>query len=604
MFAHNAINRAARQVAFLLLLAASLSILFVGGSLLAAPEQSAAVPVKPTEQWGIFEIELHGPADGNPFVDVELSASFKQRGQANAAATEVHGFYDDDGIYRIRFMPDRPGAWEYVTHSNRSALDAQHGNFTGVAPTKNNHGLVQVRNTFHFAYADGTLFYPFGTTCYGWIHQPEKTQQRTLESLAHSPFNKVRMCLFPSETDPEKVPVYPYEGTPPKNLDFMRFNPAFFQHLEKCISQLGERGIEADLILFHPYDKGRFGFDRMPAAADDLYLHYVVARLAAYRNVWWSLANEYDLLKEKKETDWDRFFEIVARDDPYHHLRSIHNCARIYNNTSPLITHASIQNGSAVEDVGRAEILRDAYRKPIVYDEVKYEGDLPLRWGNLSPEELTHRFWVAIIAGAYATHGETYKLPAGEVVWTSGGDLLRGQSPARIAFLKQIVESGPAARINPIDKWQDMRTAGEPNEYYLVYFGKETPQEWTFSLPVSKPPQPRMKFCAELIDAWNMTITPIDGQFPVEVESRYRYNCPSHPTITLPGRPYIALRIMRVHDEQTAADPKTPKPAVSKLWDWPSLDAVPYHGHMVMLGRQVALDGPTNAKLSPPKGAD
>jgi len=38
----------------------------------------------------------------------------------------------------------------------------------------------------------------------------------------------------------------------------------------------------------------------MPAAADDRYLRYVIARLAAYRNVWWSLANEYDFLLNTK----------------------------------------------------------------------------------------------------------------------------------------------------------------------------------------------------------------------------------------------------------------------------------------------------------------
>ncbi len=78
-----------------------------------------------------------------------------------------------------------------------------------------------------------------------------------------------------------------------------RFNPAFFRHLEKRVGQLRELGIEADLILFHPYDKGHWGFDRMDAAADDRYLRYVVARLAAYRNVWWSLANEYDFMKDE-----------------------------------------------------------------------------------------------------------------------------------------------------------------------------------------------------------------------------------------------------------------------------------------------------------------
>jgi hypothetical protein len=531
--------------------------------------QSATGPTtdKQVEQWGIFEIELTGPADGNPFVDVELSASFQLASQTQNEPTTVRGFYDGDGTYRIRFMPSMPGSWEYITRSNRPALNGKRGSFIAVAASKNNHGPVRVCNTYHFSYADGTAFYPFGTTCYAWIHQSAELQQQTLDTLARSPFNKVRMCVFPSDHNPNTDILSPYVGTAPNHWDFTRFNPAFFRHLEQCVSQLGQRGVEAELILFHPYDKGRWGFDRMPAAADDLYLRYIVARLAAYRNVWWSLANEYDLLKQKKGSDWDRFFEIIAHDDPYAHLRSIHNCARIYNNTNPLVTHASIQNGSAVEDIGRAEILRDVYRKPIIYDEVKYEGDLPVRWGNLSPQELTHRFWVAIMAGTYATHGETYRLPDGQVAWTSGGGVLRGQSPARIGFLKKIVEQGPSEGINPIDKWQDLRTAGKPNEYYLVYFGKESPREWTFSLPISKPPQLPMKFRAEIIDGWNMTITPVEGVFEVAQENQYRYNCPSHPTIELPGRPYIALRITRIHDgeKQTASTPERNKAAANDV---------------------------------------
>ncbi|NIO15168.1 MAG: DUF5060 domain-containing protein, partial [Xanthomonadales bacterium] len=69
----------------------------------------------------------------------------------------------------------------------------------------------------------------------------------------------------------------------------------------------------------------------MPAAADDRYLRYAVARLAAYRNVWWSMANEWDFMGEKRDADWDRYFRIVQEYDPYQHLRSIHNGRRWYD---------------------------------------------------------------------------------------------------------------------------------------------------------------------------------------------------------------------------------------------------------------------------------
>ena len=70
------------------------------------------------EQWGVFEIELAGPADGNPFIDVQLSARFSDGTQT----IEVDGFYDGDGVYRVRFMPPRPGRWTWVSQSNRWPL--------------------------------------------------------------------------------------------------------------------------------------------------------------------------------------------------------------------------------------------------------------------------------------------------------------------------------------------------------------------------------------------------------------------------------------------------------------------------------------------------
>ena len=92
-------------------------------------------------------------------------------------------------------------------------------------------------------------------------------------------------------------------------------------------------GIEADLILFHPYD--RWGFADMPKETDLAYLRYAVARLAGFRNVWWSFANEYDLMRNKTMLDWADYFRLVAEEDPAGHLRSIHNCNGLYDYGKP-----------------------------------------------------------------------------------------------------------------------------------------------------------------------------------------------------------------------------------------------------------------------------
>jgi hypothetical protein len=499
------------------------------------------------EQWGVFELALPGPTNGNPFLDVRFAARFTQGNDA----MEVPGFYDGDGTYRVRFMPENPGSWKYQTLASAAELNGKTGGFTVTPPASNNHGPVRVANTFHFAYADGTPYKQLGTTCYAWTHQPEALQAQTLKTLAASAFNKVRFCVFPKryQWNTNEPVVFPFEGTPPHTWDFTRPNPEFFRHFERRVLDLQRLGIEADIILFHPYDTGHWGFDRMPAAADDAYLRYVLARLAAFRNVWWSLANEWDFMKQKTEADFVRFGEIVSTNDPYHHLLSIHNGFVFFNHTLPWITHASIQNGFAVEEAGRAELYRDPYRKPIVYDEVKYEGNIASRWGQLSAEEMVFRFWNATVAGTYCGHGETYQSDD-QILWWSKGGVLKGQSPARLAFLKQVLADAPADGIEPADKWQNPEYGGRVPDYYLVYLGRQAPTSWEFKLP--KAPQGKrqasagMTFAAEVLDTWNMTVTPVPGTFTLAKIADYLIADQDGRSIPLPGKPYQAIRIKRV----------------------------------------------------------
>src|ERR1051325_8277288 len=63
---------------------------------------SAQPNPRSVEKWSIFELELKGPTDGNPFVDVRFSAVFTDGTRTH----DVAGFYDGDGVYRVRFMPE------------------------------------------------------------------------------------------------------------------------------------------------------------------------------------------------------------------------------------------------------------------------------------------------------------------------------------------------------------------------------------------------------------------------------------------------------------------------------------------------------------------
>lgn len=492
------------------------------------------------EQWDVYEVALKGPADGNPFKDVRLTATFTD----GTHATEVNGFYDGEGVYRIRFMPDHPGEWRFETQSNRWPLTGKSGVFT-VTPAKGgNHGPVRVHNTYHFAYADGTPFNLIGTTIYSWTHRPAAMEEQTLKTLAGAPFNKVRMLVFPQAHGIKFMPVqrWPFAGTPPRDWDFSRFNPDFFRHLELRIGQLRDLGIQADVILFHPYDDDEeWGFETMSRETDDFYIRYLVARLAAYRNVWWSMGNEYDFLRTKTEADWDHTFQLVQASDPYNHLRSIHNGAQIYDNNKPWVTHASIQNGMAAEDPGRATLFRDVYRKPVVFDELKYEGNHNLRWAQLSGQELVRNFWNCTVAGCYGGHSEFFA-DDHEVVWLAQGGVLKGESPPRLAFLKKILDDGPAEGLDPIDHWQEPRLAGQPGRYYLMYFGDGKPTSWPVQI-YRLALEDGMQFQADVIDTWNMTITPVDEPFTLKKLDRYSFGDRDGREVKLPGKPYMAIRL-------------------------------------------------------------
>lgn len=503
---------------------------------------------RPVERWERFEVTLTGPQTGNPFTDVNLSAEFSN----GIEKVKVAGFYDGTGQYKVRFMPQKTGEWTYQTISNHKSLNGKKGAFTCVEPGRDNHGPVRVADTYHFKYADGKRYYPFGTTLYAWTHQPEGLEEMTLTTLANAPFNKVRMCVFPKyyshvENEP---PYYPYvkksenkeaKGKPKFQWDYSRFEPAFFQHLEKRIDDLKKLGIEADVIIFHPYDKGHWGFDSLGKENDLRYIRYLTARLASFRNVWWSIANEFDYIKTKPRTDWDIYTKAVVDADPYGHLCSIHNGSVYYDNWKPEFTHVSIQNGSTVEDFGRATLLRDVFFRPMVYDEVCYEGDLQQRWGHLSGEEMTEAFWQGVIAGTYVTHGETYKNEGDTIFWAKGGRLI-GSSPARIGFLRKILEEAPGP-LELSDPWKDHRTSRADSTYYLMYLGKNMQAEWEFSLPRKGGPRAGQKFKVEVIDTWNMTIDERPEVFEIAEAVDYRVYDKKRTTIRLPVKPYLALRI-------------------------------------------------------------
>ena len=478
--------------------------------------------------WDTAEFEFQGYDDGNPFTDYDIYGEFSSENEKKT----VSGFYDGEGIYRVRFMPSFEGKYRYKIYGSFS--DRTYSGDLDVCGA-DSHGMVKA-DGICLTYSDGTPYYSIGTTCYAWACQEEKLRNQTIETLKNSAFNKIRFCIFPKHYDYNyrNPALFPYKGTPVDNSninkynfeeytadnaenkwDFSRFNLAYFRILDKSIKALSELNIEADIILFHPYD--RWGFSKMSREANDLYLKYVTARYSAYRNVWWSLANEYDLCKYKTIDDWEHYAKVVTANDPYGHLISIHNCVKMYDFSRPWITHCSIQRQAGDKELDFIPSWIEKYKKPVLLDEMCYEGNIEQNWGNISDKEMLRRMWKVYILGGYGGHSECY---FNENIWWSHGGKLYGESYKRFGFLHNIMrECGAMHSVGYTAAENDSKSIK------LYYFGEHRPSFITLKLG----PQ---KYRAEVIDTWNMRIEDkgtVTGNVKIE----------------LPQKEYMAVRLTK-----------------------------------------------------------
>jgi hypothetical protein len=498
------------------------------------------------ERWDVFEAACPGKGGKNPFTAYSIQGTFRCKNETVKAG----GFYDGNNIYKIRFMPSFGETYTFEIGGNFSE-NTYAGSFVVTPARKGNHGPVRVANQYHFAYEDGTPYYSIGTTCYVWELQSDELQKKTLDTLAKSPFNKIRFCIFPKHYDYNfhEPRSYPYEGTPmdssvltkenflsyfgamPGNQwDFTRFNTEHFRHIDDSIRALRNLGVEADLIIMHPYD--RWGFSLMKSGEDELYWNYITARYSAYRNVWWSLANEYDLMPQKTIGDWERCASVICGNDPYNHLRSIHNCRHFYDYSRPWVTHCSIQRQDLYKSAENVNEWRERYKKPVVLDEIAYEGNVEHGWGNISGKELVRRFWEAACRGGYAGHGETFCHPENILWWSHGGEL-HGESPERLKFLSKILSETPGLGLCPAEgNWDEVAAVPEIPEncpgretgYFLYYYSFMRPSFRVFHYDNIN------EYQVELIDTWEMTIKNCGifrGKFRVD----------------MPGKEYMAIRV-------------------------------------------------------------
>ena len=285
----------------------------------------------------------------------------------NGPPLKVEGFCDsmDGSLYRIRFMPTKPGQYSYTVEYRQGDQRQTHsGKFT--ARDGKRRGLVRIdkEHPWHFVWeGTGEHYFWNGTTTYwllGW--QDEEVIRQAIDRLARLKVNRIRVALcgrtksgdrwfepMVVNTDKFQFRLNPWVAERPDSVenpgfDVTRYNVPFWQKCERMLRHARDKGVVVSIIF---YLDGRdpgvdpFGKARMGCEEEQRYYRYGVARLAAFSNVMWDVTNEYHLFRDEP---WaEKMGTLIKTYDPYKHLTSVHGHGDFKFRTSPWADFAMYQ---------------------------------------------------------------------------------------------------------------------------------------------------------------------------------------------------------------------------------------------------------------------
>ena len=290
-------------------------------------------PAVHVPKWKMHEFAVQGHTRfDNPFTKTMLTGHFTT---PTGKLKTVDGFYDGGNTWRLRFVPDEEGDWNYQLLGEGVDI-LQHGtiNCSGTGE----HGFIRIHplNPFSFSRDDGTPFFPMGDTCYGLHDDSPVTKELRaayLKTRREQCFNFVRMSVGHSYMRAQKDPDYWAWGGTTAKPDLDRFNPAFFRSLDTLLFQMRDCGMNVELLLLNFYRLPFTDTTAWTPARERLWLHYLVSRYAAFDNIFlWTLANEYETHPDGKyrldipgDIDWVKeMARFIKKHDPYHHLVTVH----------------------------------------------------------------------------------------------------------------------------------------------------------------------------------------------------------------------------------------------------------------------------------------
>ena len=247
-----------------------------------------------TEIWSKIELGFKSDIQyENPLYQIgHFYATFTS---PSGKTKKIHGFWDGDEDFKIRFAPDEVGIWKFVTSCSdekNKGLDQQEGEFE-VVTSKSEHllfkkGAIQrSKGNYHLTYADGTPF--FLTACTAWNGALKSTEEEWDKYLKQRSANNYNVIQFVttqwrgSEKNSKGEVAFTGSGKIQLNVDF-------FKRMDSKIDEINAHGLVAAPVLLWalPVGAGREfspGY-YLPENEAILLAKYMVARFGGNQVIW------------------------------------------------------------------------------------------------------------------------------------------------------------------------------------------------------------------------------------------------------------------------------------------------------------------------------
>ena len=338
----------------------------------------------------------------------------------NKIIHEIPGFYYGENLWCVRFSEACSGTYQYeiVAPEISNATNL----FGEIYVEDGNHFLPQQLHTQknRFILQDGSDIFLMGYECdflFSMFASPDGEMKTLLliKKLKQAGFNKITLNAYAYDLDWNLGRTQSNDYGPPYielwNITEAgrKFNPNFFQNLDRLISLLHENGIYVEMY-YKVYNK-MVPWPEKYSEEERQYIRMLTSRYQAFSNIIWNFTKE-GYFEKDKDYIYD-CLNMIRSLDSYHHLCTIHDDLEYALNSKyeKTIDFLTLQQQGEMSHACLYYSLRSG--KPVVNGEFGNECgpngilDTPA-WKSYSPEDNARFAFQSVMAGAYITYYYSY----------------------------------------------------------------------------------------------------------------------------------------------------------------------------------------------------